>query len=248
MRRKTVTRLVLDNPYTKISWPLVSQEDGPLFVELLCSLLRPVHTYIDEKLALQNQRQRKRCRSRPNSDDSSIPKLPRLKLLDYITIGFNNSTKALELQCPDRRFQASLLDPKSTSAPPSAKRSHNPSTPPLRALFVARSDIQPPVLLSHFALACASASPSVKIVQLPKSAMAALSTASGLPDLGVVGLRHGCPGADFIFSALERVNPVDVPWLPHKPFLYKPLNVKQITTTAPILPPKGAPEIDVIDD
>uniref|UniRef100_A0A060T734 ARAD1B19932p n=1 Tax=Blastobotrys adeninivorans TaxID=409370 RepID=A0A060T734_BLAAD len=76
-KRATVFRPVLDNPYTKVEWPSVS--DGEKLTELLCALLEPVGVYNEIK--------------KKHNQDAKRP-----KVLESVTIGFNSTTKAVEDQ------------------------------------------------------------------------------------------------------------------------------------------------------
>lgn len=70
-------RPVLDNPYTKVEWPSVT--DGEKLTELLCALLEPVGVYNEIK--------------KKHNQEAKGP-----KILESVTIGFNSTTKAVEDQ------------------------------------------------------------------------------------------------------------------------------------------------------
>ncbi|KAK9368699.1 hypothetical protein V1509DRAFT_658399 [Lipomyces kononenkoae] len=229
-KRRTVYRPVLDNPHTKVLWPAVSADDGKLFVDLLCSVLQPVGTYIDQK---NKVRRHKNKSSGTPVEAEQLQKPIRPEVLNYLTFGINPTTIALEAQASSVYAQSAYVSPIIlTTAPLSKKNRKGPVT----AVFIARSDITPAILLSHFPLLCTSSSSPVKLVQLPKGSMGLLAQATGIPGLGIVGIRQGCPGASMLFNGLERIDEVVVPWarFSRGGNVYQALNVKQVVTSAPV--------------
>ncbi|KAK9375457.1 uncharacterized protein V1513DRAFT_443021 [Lipomyces chichibuensis] len=234
-KRRTVFRPVLDNPHTKVLWPAVSAYDGKLFVDLLCSILQPVSTYIDQKTKIK--RHKKKSSDFTSSPDltDDLPKPARPDVLNYLTLGFNPTTFALESQTSSIYAQPSYIGPTTPTTAPSSKK--NSKKHPIMAVFIARSDITPAILLSHFPLLCASSSFPVKLVQLPKGSLALLAQATSMPGLGIVAIRQGCPDAGMLFNALERIEDVVVPWTEFSGSrsVYETVNIKQIVTSAPIV-------------
>ncbi|KAJ8100535.1 hypothetical protein POJ06DRAFT_268123 [Lipomyces tetrasporus] len=233
-KRRVVFRPVLDNPHVKVLWPTVSADDGKLFVDLLCSLLQPVGTYICTKSKIKQQKKTVTSTTSSSHAAEQLQKPTRPDVLNYLTLGFNPTTFALEAQVSRIFAQQSYIAPtKSTTAVSSKKTSKHPLT----AVFVSRSDITPAVLLSHFPILCASSSIPVRLVQLPRGSLARLSQATSIPGLGILGIRPDCPSASMLFNALERVDLVVVPWAEARlgSSVYETLKVKQIITSAPIM-------------
>ncbi|KAK9241306.1 hypothetical protein V1525DRAFT_368399 [Lipomyces kononenkoae] len=230
-KRRTVYRPVLDNPLTKVLWPPVSADDGKLFVDLLCSILQPVSTYIDQKTKIKWHKKKSSCAS---VEGEQVQKPLRPEVLNYLTFGINPTTIALEAQTSSVYAQSSYVTPAlPTTAPSSRRKRKNPIT----AVFIARSDITPAILLSHFPLLCTSSSSPVKLVQLPKGSMGLLAQSTGIPGLGIVGIRQDCPGASMLFNGLERIDEVVIPWAKFSGGgnVYQTLNVKQVITSAPLM-------------
>ncbi|KAK9320264.1 hypothetical protein V1517DRAFT_329886 [Lipomyces orientalis] len=233
-KRRVVFRPVLDNPHVKVLWPAVSADDGQLFVDLLCSLLQPVGTYISTKSKVKKQKKTLTATACSSQAAEQLQKPARPDVLNYLTFGFNPTTFALEAQTSSIYAQPSYIAPiKHTTAVSSKKASKRPLT----AVFVSRSDITPALLLSHFPTLCASSSMPVKLVQLPRGSLARLAQATSIPGLGILGIRQDFPGASMLFNALERVDQVVVPWAEasHGGSVYELLEVKQIITSAPIM-------------
>ncbi|CAN6622649.1 hypothetical protein TRVA0_009S00650 [Trichomonascus vanleenenianus] len=79
-KRRTVFKPVLENPYTKIVWPEVSESDGHSMVELLVSLLAPIGEY----------------QSYVNKKVNPLPDPP--TIANSLTLGFNPTNAAVEDQ------------------------------------------------------------------------------------------------------------------------------------------------------
>ncbi|KAK9469903.1 RNase P, subunit Pop3 [Lipomyces arxii] len=209
--RRTVFRPVLDNPHTRVIWPEITPEDGKLFVELLCELLKPLATY------------------KASKSKSKDAKPDRPNFLHSVTLGFNPTTSCLQRQVSEIYSQKSYCVQTRLQTVP--KRTHK--SKPIVAVFVARSDITPPILVSHFPLLCSSSATPVKLIQLPKLSMVKLSEAAG-SELGIIGIKKDCPGADMIFSILARVDDIEIPWVKAGKVSYESLKIKALTTTMPI--------------
>ncbi|KAK9389686.1 hypothetical protein V1515DRAFT_594164 [Lipomyces mesembrius] len=233
-KRRTVFRPVLDNPHTKVLWPAVSAYDGKLFVDLLCSILQPVSTYIDQKTKIKQHK--KKLSDITSSPDLTyqLQKPTRPEVLNYLTLGFNPTTFALESQTASIYAQPSYIYP---TAPTTVLSSKTNSKHPITAVFIARLDITPAILLSHFPLLCTSSSIPIKLIQLPKGSLALLAQATSMPGLGILGIRQGCPDASMLFNALERIEDVVVPWAEFtgRGSVYETLNIKQVVTSAPMV-------------
>lgn len=86
-KRRTVFKPLLDNPYTKTTWPEV--EDGETLTKLLVELLAPLGThadYIKKKV-------------------DPLPEAPEIS--DHVTVGFNCTMEAIEKQAQEVYTQRS---------------------------------------------------------------------------------------------------------------------------------------------
>lgn len=199
-KRRTVFKPLLDNPYTKATWPEVG--DGETLTKLLIKLLSPVGThaeYIKKKV-------------------DPLPEAP--EIATHVTIGFNCTMEAIERQAHEVY-----------------KQTFEAKTDNIVAVLVCRSDFESSLAVSHFPLSCYAASTAdtkVKLVQLPKGSMPALSKATGYQNLGVIGLRRDTPGAKTIFEVIDKIENVDIPWMNDvAKSLQRPV-IKNMKTTAPI--------------
>lgn len=164
-------------------------------------------------------------------DSKSLP--PKLAdLQKHLTIGFNSTTRYLEMLA-----QRSPLNPKAKESPSSGMI----DLTPLAVVFVPRFD-QPTILHSHLPLlvkATSSASPAVpviRLVTLPKGAEERLGIALSIPRVGLIGLLDGTPEAAPIIAMVRLTVPgIEIP-LPQEAMTgaYLPVNIKLIQTTAPI--------------
>ncbi|CAN3352765.1 ribonucleases P/MRP protein subunit Pop3p [Diutina catenulata] len=137
---------------------------------------------------------------------------------DQVTLGFNSTVKALEKQV----FKKSDLV----------------------IVFVCKLDLQPAALTSFFpslAYTSSQGGSQVNLVQLPKGSMARLSSMTGIPNTGIVGLQAEIPGADEIYRVVnEKIDNVHVPWLEQFDLQqFAAPNIRFIQTSAPIKPPKS---------
>ncbi|KAK7203979.1 hypothetical protein BZA70DRAFT_311659 [Myxozyma melibiosi] len=227
-KRKAVYRPLLDNPLVKVQWPEIPTNEGQLYLDLLCGLLRPLQPYIAEK---SNHSHKSTAKAH---DSQSQGKHHRPDVLAHLTLGINKSTQALESQTSEIYISSSYATKNHKTFNRAAKIKN-----PVTALFVARHDITPAILVSHFLMLSVTASPRVKVVTLPRKSMETISSFSGIAELGVVGVRKDCPNAEMLFQALEKVDYVSAPWgLPgenRNSGGYQGLNLKTIATTMPII-------------
>ncbi|KAK9458199.1 hypothetical protein V1511DRAFT_492004 [Dipodascopsis uninucleata] len=229
-KRKIVFRPVLDNPYTRVLWPEVSQEDSKLFMDLLKGILEPIGAYFDylksDSESTGKGKKRKRPAKNATSDKSTNMKYPKPAILARLTLGLTNTTKLLEQQSAKWKSQGN-----------EPKEEHSPSRK-IDIVFICRADTNPALLVSHFPLLCTSSNPPVKLVQLPKGSMAQLAKWTGIEELAVIGLRSGSKATEVLDQMVnEKVREVVLPW---KQMDYRPVNIKHILTTVPITAKKGS--------
>lgn len=159
---------------------------------------------------------------------------------DHLTVGFNTTTKYLELL--SSRSTTEIDD---SGAVATVKTSTN--LKPLAAVFVSRSS-QPPVLYSHLPLLTKAASlavpssPSTRIISLPEEAADRLKAVLGIPRVGVIGLIDGAPNASSLIEFIrEQVPELEVPWLEEAvKGTYLAVKINAIQTDAPLNPKRGA--------
>ncbi len=214
------------------------------------SLLSPIGEYASQHVnPAKGKREKKRKRKdrhaaeEPSQDGLeeanrrvNSPEMPAIK--NYLTIGFNSTTRYLEalaqISAPQREGQ---------DAGPS-KTPHSRTAPipkPLAAIFVPRFD-QPSILHSNLPLLIEAASlaspssPQPSLVTLPKGADERLSAAIAIPRVGLIGLLDGAPNADLIINFIrQHVPKVEVPWLDEAARgLYRPVNIKAVETNVPV--------------
>ena len=173
---------------------------------------------------------------------------PDLELLNYLTIGFNSTTRHLEALAQscipsNRKPAAPGLDIEAKEAREVSKADlHTSTLKPLDAVFVPRSD-QPSIMHSHLPMLVQAASmaplssPHIKLVVLPKGAEAKLSSALGIPRVGLIGLMEGAPAASPLIEFVKQHVPeVEVPWLVEaEAGVYLPVQINIIHTTAPLI-------------
>ena len=182
--------------------------------------------------------------------DAGAP--PDLELLNYLTIGFNTTTRHLEALAQSR-----ILANRQLAAPGSdieakeackAPRINLQSSilKPLEAIFVPRSD-QASIMHSHLPtlIKAASMAPAssqdIKLVALPKGGEAKLSSALGIPRVGLIGLMAGAPDASPLIKFVrQNVPEVEAVWLAEAGAgVYLPVEINTIHTTAPVVKKKA---------
>ena len=178
----------------------------------------------------------------------SAPAPPEVQ--DYLTVGFNTTTRYLELFAQHPSPSTDELD--KSGAVVALKSSARPfddpaNLKPLAAVFVSRSG-QPPVLYSHLPLLTKTASlavpssPSTRIISLPEEAEDRLKAALGIPRVGVVGLIDGAPNASSLIELIrQNVPELKVPWLQEAvKGTYLAVKINAIQSDAPLNPKRGA--------
>lgn len=177
-------------------------------------------------------------------------------MLQYLTIGFNTTTRYLEALAQISKSSQVLgitapglvVDHVSHVGTSSVEQS------PLVAVFVPRAE-QPSILHAHLPLlikTASLASPSsqpIRLVTLPNGAEARLSKALGIPRVGLVGLMDGSPIISHLveFSRIH-VPEVEVPWLQDSTTgHFLPTAVNTIyTTTSTASKKRGRDEHEII--
>ena len=160
---------------------------------------------------------------------------PAPEILQYLTVGYNSTHRALEALVQTRR-QVRIQCPDSMSVDSSKQ---------LAAIFVDRSS-QPKIMHNHLPLLVAAASNTMKethvirLVALPNGSEEQLCTALHIPRVGLVGVYEEAVNAKPLLNFVrEKVLAVDCSWLeaPHDD-KYLALKIDTKIAKVPVLPPK----------
>lgn len=188
--------------------------------------------------------------SRANAQLSPLivaPPVP--EIIDFVTIGFNTTTRYLE-QLAKGSVPTSLQHilpvglPRSKGPGQESEETRGEAVPePLAAVFVPRSD-QSSLLHSHLPVLIQVASPETCLIALPKGAEARLSAALRIPRVGLLGMKKNAPSAAALLNFIkENVPAVQVPWIQEAAAArYLPVEINVIETTAPLAPQKSGHE------
>ncbi|ODQ66844.1 hypothetical protein NADFUDRAFT_46196 [Nadsonia fulvescens var. elongata DSM 6958] len=239
IKRRSVFKQILDTPFNQICWPEIDEVLGSNILELLINMLEPLSQY--KKL----------------EEEKIVPLPEEPEIVPFITLGFNLTNEALEKQAAavlrlNKKWTGGKRDIRIWKETTGLQSADNP----LSVIFVARNDIKPALLVTHFPVLCSSASftnsnknnnqpideerskmaPRVKLICLNKGSMSKLSKASGIKNLGIIGLRRGFKGATPLNSLIDKASSVEIPWMGanisdvqfHAP------RVKHLVTSAPI--------------
>lgn len=225
-KTRQVFKPILDNPYTQsTTWPFVDPKTGEDIIVLLEQLLAPIGSH---KQILKD-----------NATNNSFVPPEKPQVESHVTLGFNSTVKTLENQASITRKRVF-----------GTKAKVEKSSRFVKYVFVAKYDITPAILLNHFPVLAFTSSRSleerVKLIQLPKGAMARLSKATGMDHLGIVGLEHDTDAAQSLFTMINNgIGDVEVPWLmgifsESKSIPFYDPSVRFLSTTAPIVSKKQA--------
>lgn len=234
-KRKHIIKPILDNPFTKgLEWPSVDAATSSKIMDYLTQVLSPYGNYLAIKRG---------------SHGKNVPAPPEaLK----ITVGFNSTVKRLEAQAaPNReRLLGKVKGKKKTNSRDnrngievgekgdlaaqldsgrlsSSDRSHSSSPEYVGYVFVARADMTTPLLAECFPQLALAASHSsdrrVKLVELPRGAMARLLKVLSSENTSIVSLCDDWTHAQELFALIRTlVADVAVPWLEQ---LFDPMQV-----------------------
>ena len=252
-RRKEVFKPILGNPYTHgLEWPVVDHETGEKVMEYLTQLLGRYGTYVEMKRGNRGK---------------NVPEPAEARM---ITVGFNSTVRRLEAQAAPNRekilgkrrgggcgrirgYNSNACDigpfPSCTEAlKDNLKDALKDGLNALRALFVGyvfvtKSEVT--LLLAdsfpQLAVAASLASNRVKLVELPRGALARLLQTVHMENTGFVSLCSDWSDAAPLFSLIQRRVPdVRVPWLEQlwEPNAsYSALRIEFLRTTAPVAKP-----------
>ena len=202
-------------------------------LELLCDLLAPLgehrrnHIYRSRGKRSKRQRQGK---EKHNVDKAalSVPSIPPMpEVAQYITVGFNSTIRSLQ----------DVARPTSKPTPAVSQEGQSDRTSGMAAVFVCTSTLPEMLMISiPTTVAAASARHSsclpIRLVSLPKEAEKRLAEALFQPRVGFVGLLQDTPGGRALIEmTINKISPVDVPWLRSDVRVeYKPVSIKTSTS------------------
>ena len=206
----------------------------PHLTKCFCSLVAPIGHYRSQcvkpsrgKRIKKRKRERTACQVKYAEDCPGMIEMTRPKINDFLTIGFNSTTRHLEAMVKTASIDASVK-PK-----------------PLIAVFVC-PDGKPPILYSHLPLLCKSASKSypqsqeTRLVSLSQAAEHHLKSALGIHQVSLIGVKEGASGSESLAEYIRnQVAPLDIPWLEvSSRGIFLPTEIKAVQTTT--LPKQGA--------
>ncbi|KAM7186511.1 hypothetical protein V8F33_011773 [Rhypophila sp. PSN 637] len=255
MERKRIVHR-LDTPYSMVEWPVISQQDQDVILELLCNLLAPIGLH---RKAFLTPSKGKRKRKQPK-DESEPPKPPAPEISDYVDVGLAHISRNLQEMAATGGSQNK--ENKSDFAPiessealsqtageeqggrsgNSTKRAADkikPPSSPYSVIFVARSG-QSSAFHCHFPQMVAMASKSqprekaVRLVGFSKSCEDKLTEALGIPRVSSIALREDAPALrvkGLVDYVREHVAPVEVAWLEEASSgKYRETNIEAVPT------------------
>ncbi|KAJ2479951.1 RNase P and RNase MRP subunit [Coemansia sp. RSA 2131] len=234
-KRRQVFKHALEKPYTTV-WPSSSGETQTEILNDLCTALQPLSSYFAHTRRLSKAHRRTLRRSAKSNTNSqptdpaqpSDTELKGKKLLDFVCIGINSTTRALERQA--QRNTQHVDD--------------------LVLVVVCKGDVEPQ-LVAHFpglVHAARMAKPerredTVRLVGVGVGAEQQLVQAVGQNRVSVVGIRAGHVELDAVVEKARAGCAVpSVPWIGMDrsgPVFY-PVCVRELHTSAPIISKKQA--------
>lgn len=233
-RRRQVFKPVLDNPYTQTKlWSYVAPDLSNTILEHLNLILSNLGNY--NKLIIE---------AKETNNDKQIPPVPEIR--NKITIGFNSTVKALEIQASKNKAIIVL------KTNPRKKYKSSDDHPYIKYVFVTRYDIVPNLLTNPFPVLSYTSSKSahdrVKLIQLPKGSMSRLSSILNIDNTGILGLSSDILEAEALFNIIEsEVKDIDVPWLSglfsdsnqYSLCQFRKPAMKILSTSAPLVPKRN---------
>lgn len=184
----------------------------------MLDLLRPIGDYRKSHVIPSKGKRRKKRKLEEQDQTNDVtesvqPNQTQMPaVLDYLTIGFNSTTRALETM--SKRSRPAVLEGLEVGDQKSAADSSH-----LTAVFVCRSVLPDPITAS-IPLLIATASlaqpkyPPIRLMQLSAGVESQLAKALHQPKVGFVGIRSDMAGADVLLAVVRAaICPVRVPWL-----------------------------------
>ncbi|KAJ1783363.1 RNase P and RNase MRP subunit [Coemansia sp. RSA 1938] len=240
-KRRQVFKHALEKPYTTV-WPSSSTEAQTEILNDLCIALHPLSSYFahTRRVSKAQHRRTRRRTSKNNTNTTSIstahdqlsdPELKGKKMLDFVCIGINSTTRALERQAQRSTLHANDL----------------------ALVIVCKGDVEPQ-LVAHFpGLAHAARSAKndsvrredkLRLVGVAAGAEQRLAQAVGQHRVSVLGIRAGHAELDVIVEKAQSGCSVpSVPWIgiQRGDPVFHPVCVRELQTSAPIISKKQIP-------
>ncbi|KAJ2501946.1 RNase P and RNase MRP subunit [Coemansia sp. RSA 1972] len=208
-KRRQVFKHTLEKPYTTV-WPSSSTETQSEILNDLCTALQPLASYFAHTRRVSKAHHRRTRRQRTSKNNTNLTpgitqpsdtELKGKKLLDFVCIGINSTTRALERQAQQNTLHASDL----------------------ALVIVCKGDVEPQ-LVAHFpglAHAARSAKPDsvrredkLRLVGVNAGAEQRLALAVGQHRVSVLGIRAGIEEFDAIVEkARNGCSVPSVPWI-----------------------------------
>ncbi|KAF2431770.1 hypothetical protein EJ08DRAFT_557761, partial [Tothia fuscella] len=212
----------LESPYTTPNWPHLNHAEQENILNLLCHFLSPIGQHrkfhiIPSKGKRSKKRKRTEIEIPANTnpegvlleDDDKISPSPTPELRNFITVGFNSTSRHLE----------SMISPNVTTEEKSPQAPKSKQTTKLLAaifLTAASTNYLPYSHLPTLASLASSThpeSPAIRLVQLGNTSESKLSEALGIPRIGIIGVFEDAPNAAPLMGYVrEHVEAVNVPW------------------------------------
>ncbi|KAM7201758.1 hypothetical protein V8F20_004719 [Naviculisporaceae sp. PSN 640] len=258
MERKRIVHR-LDTPYSTVEWPVTSQEDQDVILELLCNLLAPIGLY---RRSFTKPSRGKRKRRQQQAEDKGEPAKPPLpEIHAHVDVGLANISRNLQemvtvatgrtqekdiiSEAPSKESQAAAPEGgKETEGEGgpigTANKGKSPvSSSPYSIIFVARSG-QSSAFHCHFPQMVALASKSqpvekaIILVGFSKSCEGKLSEALGIPRVSSIALRGDAPELQvkgLLDYVRDHVPLVEVAWLEEARLgKYRETNIEGVPT------------------
>jgi ribonuclease P/MRP protein subunit POP3 len=159
------------------------------------------------------KKSKKRKRTSEQNAASAIESRPvEPKILEYLTVGLNTTSRHLETE-------AALSKPGALTTEDKGNKANQASGQRLAVVFLPKP--RDNLVYSHLPLLCYTSSANqedraqqTRLVLLDPSSERTLAAAMGLPRVGVVGVFDDAPGAGSLLGYVrENVDPVKIPWL-----------------------------------
>lgn len=159
----------------------------------------------------KKSKKRKRT-SEQNAASAVESRLVEPKILEYLTVGLNTTSRHLETE-------AALSKPGALTTEDKESKAEQATGNRLAVVFLPKP--RDNLVYSHLPLLCYTSSANEKdkvqqtrLVLLDPSSERILAASMGLPRAGVIGVFDNAPGAGPLLEYVrQNVDPVEIPWL-----------------------------------
>lgn len=189
--------------------PVLDPDEEAAILALLLPILNPVGDH--RRRHAENKEKKKRptstvsqVLSEHSRHSSSVP----AQIQDYLTVGFNSTTRKLQSLSAARRPTGLHKASSNGETVRSAGQ--------VAAVFVCRDSL-PEIMTASLPILISTAAPRetrARLIEISPQAEAKVAHALGLPRVGMLGLEPGAPGTEALLRLVqEKTQVVDVPWL-----------------------------------